>query len=306
MKDLRKFFYVVVFLAFSVSNAQTSEVNLWSGEIPNSIENSEFKEIKIYKDSVLNNTSQVSIPTIRVFKPEKPNGTSVVIFPGGGYHHLAINKEGYKVAEFLNDIGITAFVVKYRLPNDAIMKDKKIGPLQDAQEAIRFVRRKAKKLNLNDNKIGVIGFSAGGHLAATLSTSYNKSVYKVKDTISAKVDFSILIYPVISMDKSITHQGSKTNLLGKSPSKSDVIKFSNEKQVSTLTPKTFLVHATDDTSVPVENSLNYYLALKANNIPVEMHLYEKGGHGFGLGKKGTTLFWKKSCEDWLRMNNLID
>ena len=217
-----------------------------------------------------------------------------------------MNKEGYRVAEFLNHLGITALVLKYRLPNDAIMVNKNIGPLQDAQEAIRFVRRNAKVWNLDKNKIGVIGFSAGGHLAATLSTRFNEFVYKVKDDVSAKINFSILIYPVISMENSITHQGSKNNLLGKSASKQKIETFSNEKQVSSITPKTFLVHATDDTSVPVENSLQYYLALKANKIPVEMHIYEKGGHGFGLGKSGTSLNWSSHLKNWLQENQFAN
>ena len=294
-------FYMMI---FSIQ-AQSTEFNLWEDEIPNSIKNENYKEIKIYKDSILDKTSQVSVPTITVFKPTNPNGTAVIIFPGGGYRHLAINKEGTKVAEWLNSKGITAFVLKYRLPNDAIMVDKSIAPLQDAQEAIRFVRRKSKEFNLNKDKIGVLGFSAGGHLAATLSTQFNRKVYSLSDKTSAKPSFSILIYPVISMDEAITHQGSKNNLLGISPSKEKAAKFSNETQVDNATPKTFLVHATDDTSVRVENTLKYYLALKANNIPVEMHIYEKGGHGFGLGKESTSKFWIQACEKWLKSNALI-
>ena len=294
-------FYMMI---FSIQ-AQSTEFNLWEDEIPNSIKNENYKEIKIYKDSILDKTSQVSVPTITVFKPINPNGTAVVIFPGGGYKHLAINKEGTKVAEWLNSLGITAFVVKYRLPNDAIMVDKLIAPLQDAQEAIRFVRRKSKEFNLNEDKIGVLGFSAGGHLAATLSTQFNRKVYSLSDETSAKPSFSILIYPVISMDEAITHQGSKNNLLGISPSKEKVAKFSNETQVDNTTPKTFLVHATDDKSVPVENSIHYYLALKDHKIPVEMHIYEKGGHGFGLGKESTSKFWIQACEKWLKSNALI-
>ncbi|QOD60206.1 alpha/beta hydrolase [Polaribacter haliotis] len=306
MKKIQKVVNVVFFYVCSLCNAQSIEVNLWNGTIPNAINNSEFKEIKVFKDSILNKTSQVSVPTITIFKPEQPNGTSVVIFPGGGYKHLAINKEGYKVAKFLNNLGITAFVLKYRLPNNIIMKDKKIGPLQDAQEAIRFVRRKAEIWNLNKNKIGVIGFSAGGHLAATLSTQFNKTVYKMKDDVTSKINFSILIYPVISMEDSITHKGSKINLLGKFASKENTETFSNEKRVSTLTPKTFLVHASDDKSVPIENSLQYYLALKVNNIPVEIHIYEKGGHGFGLGKSGTSKSWTSSLINWLIENDLTN
>ena len=277
---------------------------LWNDTIPNAIENSEFKEIEIIKDSVVSSLEQVSQPTLTVFKPEKPNGTAIVICPGGGYHHLAIHKEGYKVAEWLNTLGITAFVLKYRLPNDAIMEDRTIGPLQDAQEAMRYVRRNSIKFQLKMDKIGVIGFSAGGHLAATLSTKYDKEVYKAEDNISARPDFSILIYPVISMQDSITHQGSKTNLLGEHPSEEKIEEFSNEKQVTELTPKTFLVHATDDKSVPVENSIQYYLAIKKHTVSAEMHIYEKGGHGFGLGRNSIHP-WTKACENWLIKNSYI-
>lgn len=281
-------------------------IQLWEGAIPYATENSEFKEIEILKDSVVSRLEQVSQPTLTVFKPEISNGTAVVIFPGGGYHHLAINKEGYKVAEWLNTLGITAFVLKYRLPNDAIMKDKSIGPLQDAQKALRYVRAKAEEWQIKPNKIGVIGFSAGGHLAATLSTQYYKNVYDTENTISAKPDFSILIYPVISMKESVTHQGSKMNLLGESPSKEKIKNFSNELQVDIATPPTFLVHATDDKSVPVQNSLDYYSALKAHKIPVEMHIYQSGGHGFGLGSIATLHSWTIACTIWLKANMWMD
>lgn len=297
---------VVVLILFQMTinlNAQSCEVNLWEKDIPNSVINSNYEEVQVFEDSILVKVSQVKIPTLTIFKPKTPNETTVIICPGGGYLHLSIHKEGYKVAEWLNSLGITAIVLKYRLPSDSIMQDKSIGPLQDAQEAIRYVRRNAKKWNLSENKIGIMGFSAGGHLASTLATKYDEILYKVSDSTSAKPDFSILLYPVISMDNSITHKGSKTNLLGSNPTKALIEKFSIEKQVNSLTPKTFLVHATDDKSVPVENSMNYYLALKDNNIAVEMHIYEKGGHGFGLGKESTSQFWTKDCEKWLKLNN---
>ncbi len=186
------------------------------------------------------------------------------------------------------------------------MQDKTIGPLQDAQEALRFVRRNAKKYSIDSDKIGIMGFSAGGHLASTLATHYNQNVYKVSDSTSAKPNFSILIYPVISMEEGTTHNGSKNNLLGEDASKEITVKYSNEKQVNAETPKTFLVHATDDGSVPVENSINYYLALKNNGVFAEIHLYQQGGHGFGLGVKSTSQFWAKDCENWLKINNLMD
>ena len=253
----------------------------------------------------MSGVNKVSVPTITTFFAEKSNGTAVIICPGGGYGHLAINKEGYKVAQWLNTLGISAFVLKYRLPNDLIMKEKSIAPLQDVQEAVRIVRRNAEKWHIDPNKIGVMGFSAGGHLASTAATHYDDKVYEVADKISAHPDFSILIYPVISMQEGITHMGSRNNLLGEKASAESIDKYSNEKRVDANTPKTFLVHATDDKAVPVENSINYYLALKQNKVPAEMHIYENGGHGFGLGIEGTNKYWPKDCENWLVANGYI-
>jgi len=288
-------------------NAQNATVNLWPNQIPNAKMNKDYEEIDVVKEGQLRSVSKVTVPTVSIFLPDmvKSNGTAVVICPGGGYSHLAIDKEGFKVANWLNSLGISAFVLKYRLPSDAIMEDKIIGPLQDAQEALRMVRRNAEKWHINPDRIGIMGFSAGGHLASTLSTHYDDEVYD-HDSTRAKPNFSILMYPVISMEETITHEGSRTNLLGDTPSKEMVVHFSNEQQVDSLTPPTFLVHATDDTGVPVENSINYYLALKNNAVSAEMHIYEKGGHGFGLGVKDTSQYWTEQCEHWLRVNLLIN
>lgn len=306
MKTYSCFLFFSCFWMFNCFAQEGQEViQLWSDKIPNAIDNSLFKEIEIIENSVVSSLEQVSEPTLTVFKPEKPNGTAVVIFPGGGYHHLAIKKEGYKVAEWLNTLGVTAFVLKYRLPNDAIMENKSIGPLQDAQKAMRFVRHNAGNWNLDANNIGIMGFSAGGHLAATLSTQYDKKVYEDETQTSAKPDFSILIYPVISMQDSITHQGSKSNLLGETPSEETIEVFSNETQIDAKTPTTFLVHATDDKPVPVENSIRYYLSLIQHNVSAEMHIYETGGHGFGFGKNSIHP-WTKACETWLETNQLLD
>lgn len=285
------------------SKSQVIIIPIWTNAIPDSINTTNYLEKEIIKDNQLQSTSQVTTPNLSVYLPKKElaNGSAVIIFPGGGYSHLAMYKEGKKVAEWLNSLGVTAFVLKYRLPSDLIMKDQTIGPLQDAQEAIRIIRNNAKEWNIDPSKIGVLGFSAGGHLASTLSTHYQDKVYDASK-ISARPDFSILIYPVISMEEGITHNGSKTNLLGENASKELIDKYSNEKQITSETPKTFLVHASDDKAVPVENSINYYLNLKKNNVPVEMHIYEKGGHGFGLGTKGTHTDWPKSCEKWLELN----
>lgn len=301
----------VLILLFLVAGlpcfSQNPEIPLWE-KVPGAISSVDYKEETTKdKEGNTNGISKVSQPTLTVFLADAKiaNGTSVIIFPGGGYKHLSINKEGYKVAKWLNTLGISAFVLKYRLPSDLIMKDKSIGPLQDAQQAMRTLRRNAEKWKLDPNKIGIIGFSAGGHLAATLSTQFTEKLYSPKEDISARPDFSILIYPVISMQEGITHKGSKTNLLGENPNVEMTDKYSNEKQVTSTTPKTFIVHATDDKAVPVENSINYYLALKQNKIPVEMHIYENGGHGFGLGVEGTNKNWSKACENWLIDNGFI-
>lgn len=291
----------------SLTFSQNKEILLWD-KIPGAIEAADYKqEPRLDDKGNITGIRKVTEPTLKVFLADNKNSknAAVIICPGGAYSLLSHDKEGDKVAEWFKSIGISAFVLKYRLPSDVIMKDKTIGPLQDAQEAIRTLRRRAQEWNLDPAKIGVIGFSAGGHLASTLSTHYNDKVYDSKDNISARPDFSILVYPVISMEDAITHKGSKENLLGKNPSIEMIGNYSNEKQVTAETPKTFLAHATDDKAVPVENSINYYLALKQHQVPVEMHIYENGGHGFGLGTQGTNKNWPKACEKWLVSNGFI-
>lgn len=301
-----KYSTLILCFAATMLHAQDKLVPIWPNGIPGAITNPNYIENATFDElNTIQGLNKISQPDLTVFLADSitANGTSVIICPGGGYSHLAINKEGYKVAEWLNTLGISAFVLKYRMPTNETMENKTVGPLQDAQEAVRIVRRNAEQWNLNPNKIGVLGFSAGGHLASTIATHYTDEVYPTNDETSAKPDFSILIYPVISMENGITHNGSKLNLLGENPSPEIISKYSNEKQIDVNTPPTFLVHATDDTAVPVENSINYYLALKNNKVPVEMHIYQNGGHGFGLGIEGTSTNWSKSCEDWLIANN---
>jgi len=304
-----RFVFAILFLFFTsgnLLNAQDKILNVWEGIIPGVIENSSIKE-EIIQTERGDRTKNVITPTLSVYLPHKEitNGTAVVICPGGGYGRLAIPEEGTAVAKWLNKFGITAFVLKYRLPNDAIMKNKSIGPLQDVQESIRLVRRNAVEWNINPDKIGVMGFSAGGHLAATASTLYNDNVYE-HDKTSARPDFSILIYPVASMQEEITHGGSRENLLGKSPDENLVEHFSNELHVNENTPPAFLVHSADDKSVPVQNSINYFLSLKKFNIPSELHIYEKGGHGYGLAENGgSESHWTETCINWLKMHGFI-
>ncbi len=307
MRNLIAVTCMYVLILASISNAQKEVINIWKGKIPDSIENKNYKEEDLSNAEGIYQIRRVKVPTLSIFLRPKENsdGTAVVICPGGGYMHLAFTKEGIEVAKWLNSIGVAAFVLKYRLPSDQIMKDKTIGPLQDAQEAMRIVRRKAKEWNIDPNKIGIMGFSAGGHLAATLCTHYNAKVYD-SDTTSAKPDFSILLYPVISMKPGITHYGSMESLLGKNPTKEKIDWFSNELQVNKNTPPAFLALAGDDNVVPIQNSIDYFLALKKYKIPGELHIFNQGGHGFGLGKKGTTQSnWSLLCKAWMKVMGFL-
>ncbi len=308
MMKIMKFIAILIVMFYSnnLVKSQTKTIKLWLNNAPGTPINKGLAHKEFHDDRFW--TYNVTEASIDVYLPvkEKNSGTAIIICPGGGYGFLAMGHEGKDVAQWLNDNGITGIVLKYRLPNDTIMENKSIGPLQDAQEAMRLTRRNAKVWNINPNKIGIMGFSAGGHLASTLSTQYNEKVYN-SDTTSAGPDFSILIYPVISMKTGITHGGSRTNLLGNSPSIELINKFSNETRVNASTPPAFLVHAMDDGLVPCENSIDYAMALRKNNIPVELHLYQQGGHGFGLAlaSKNTEHYWPDACIAWLKSNGFL-
>lgn len=245
--------------------------------------------------------SKISKPTLSIFlaPKEKANGTAVIIYPGGGYGIVAAGHEGTDIAKKFNEMGITAFVVKYRIPNSETMINPEIGPLQDAQQAIKIVRESAREYNINPNRIGIMGFSAGGHLASTAGTHFDKAVIANTNNTSLRPDFMLLIYPVISFTDSLTHKGSRDNLIGKNPSAQKIKEYSNEMQVTNKTPPTFLVHASDDDAVKPENSIAFYLALIKNKVDAEMHLYESGGHGFGLNLKNKNEQWMERCKNWM-------
>jgi acetyl esterase/lipase len=227
-----------------------------------------------------------------------------VICPGGAYAVLAYDHEGIQVAKWFAARGVTAAILKYRLPHSDIMSDKAVGPLQDAQEAIRHLRRRAAELHLDPTRIGIMGFSAGGHLAASASTRHAEAVYTPSDTTSARPDFSILCYAVISLQEGLAHKGSAENLLGPTPYKQELDRASNELRVDASTPPAFLVHSQDDKAVPVQNSIQYYLALTRQGVAGELHLHEKGGHGYGLGvNPGSPAHWTKDLEAWLQRHN---
>jgi len=282
-------------------------VKLYPGVIPGSKPApADFKETAPVGDDGIIRISKVSEPTLTVFLPskEKATGAAVIICPGGGYGILAINHEGYNVAKRFNDIGVAAFVLKYRLPNDAIMVDKSFGPLLDAEQAIYLVRGQANKWNVDPAKIGIMGFSAGGHLASTLTVHYNDVKIENKEKLNLRPDFSILIYPVISFIES-PHTGSANNLAGANATQAQKEYFSNEKHVTPQTPPTFLVHANDDNGVPVQNSIIFNQALVANKVKAEMHLYQGGGHGFGLNNKTTSDDWFERLTNWMKSNKFL-
>lgn len=284
-------------------------ITLYTNSIPGSKTATDYKEVATTgKDGVIR-VSKVTTPTLTVFKPTSGTNAhaAVIICPGGGYGILAFNKEGTAIAKRLASWGLTAFVLKYRLPADQIMEDKSVGPLMDAERAIALIRSEAGKWDVSPDKIGIMGFSAGGHLAASLSTLYNKDVLGNARPLhtSLRPDFSILGYPVISMQKEITHMGSRKALLGNTPNQALVDQFSCELQVTDSTPRTFIVLADDDNGVPPANSLRYVEALQAHHVPVELHMYQNGGHGFGGHNKQSPDDWMKRLKHWLEHNKLI-
>ena len=301
MKTKLLFLYLII--TFSNIVAQGKVVNLWN-TIPNS---KETTETEIIKTGDITRIYAVKKPTLEIFLPSKRNATdkAIIICPGGGYHFLAYDWEGTDMAKWFNSKGITAFILKYRLPSSKSLITSYKAPLQDAQRAIRWVRFNAKKLNIDPNKIGVIGYSAGGHVASTLGTQFNTpNNFKEEpmDTISARPSFMALIYPVITMKDNYVHKGSRKNLLGKNPTKELIEQYSNELHVTKNTPPSFLVHASNDNVVPVENSLQFYKSLNDKGVKVEMHIYPTGKHGFSLAinKKGYLHTWLDRLDDWLK------
>lgn len=293
--------------AFMVSILATAQqkdpIPLYTGAIPNSKPApADYKE-EVRPDGLID---KVVTPTLLPYFPEKgkANGAAVIICPGGGYAVLAYNHEGKDVAKRFAENGVTAFVLKYRLPSDKIMQDRSIGPLQDAQRALQLVHENAAKWGIDPAKIGILGFSAGGHLAATATTHYNTPVIPVTDSLSIKPDFSILVYPVISMGE-FTHQGSKEFLIGKNPTQQTVDAFSNEKQVKPDMCPAFIVHSQDDAVVPIQNALLFYEAMTENKVKGVLDTYQSGGHGYGTNNKTTTEDWFENCLKWLKQNKMI-
>ncbi|MBA9079186.1 alpha/beta hydrolase [Rufibacter quisquiliarum] len=299
-----------VLFAFSsasvYSQTRPMELPLYEGPVPNEVagKNEEQLEVRPNKSQSI---TRVRTPTLTVFLPAqgKANGTAVVICPGGGYAKLAFSHEGTDVARKFAEQGVAAFVLKYRLPDATVSSKPEVAPLQDAQRALLVVRQRAKEWGVNPERVGIMGFSAGGHLASTAGTHFTQAQVANPQNLSVKPDFMLLLYPVISGDSAMSHKGSFSNLLGKKPTAEKLREYSNERQVTAQTPPAFLVHASDDKTVPVHNSLVFYQALLQHNIPAELHLYQRGGHGFGLNNKTTKDDWFASCLHWLDSNSLL-
>jgi len=274
----------------ALANAEIKTVRLWTGDAPGAL----GKEDR-------------DIPTLAIYPapPERAAGTAVVVCPGGGYGGLAMDHEGKQIAEWLNGLGISAFVLKYRLGP----RYRHPAPLMDAQRAIRTVRHRAQTYGVSENRIGIWGFSAGGHLASTAATRFDKGDPNSADAIdrvSSRPDFAILAYPVISFITEYTHKGSKRNLLGEPADEKLAASLSNDTQVTPETPPAFLFHTNEDTGVPPENSVLFYLALRKAGVPAEMHIYEKGKHGVGLAPADPILSsWAGRLSDWFQTRGLL-
>ncbi|KAA0988790.1 alpha/beta hydrolase [Dyadobacter sp. UC 10] len=282
--------------------AQTEiEIPLYASKVPNSIPATQPEKRTFNAAGQLTALSKVIAPRLIVFRPAAANGTGIIICPGGGYRNLNIENVRF-IAQRLNKMGITAFVLTYRLPADSLMVDKSVGAMQDIQQAFRVVRKMAAEWKLS--RIGVWGSSAGGHLAAMAATHWNKAYETGKDTANLRPDFAVLAWPVITFNGSDAHKGSVQNLLGSNATEAQIREFSPEESVDAQTPPTFLVHAGDDPTVSFQNSMLFYQALKKQKVPTELHIYEEKTHGFGINPE-VKHSWMSQLEIWLTNRGLI-
>jgi len=285
--------------AAGLASAANNVIPLWPEGVPGKREIGPEKVGNGY-------TSNVSEATLTMVAPavDHPNGTAVIICPGGGYVRMATAREGDQYANWLGTLGVTAFVLKYRMQEYGHP-----APLQDVLRAVRTLRARAAEFGIRPDRIGVMGSSAGGHLAASAGTLFDSPLGRTGaplDSVSARPDFLMLMYPVITMQDPAAHAGSRKSLLGATPSADNVTLMSLEKQVTPATPPTLLIHTQEDTAVPVENSILFYQALTKAKVPAEMYLFEHGGHGMGMREGlGTSSLWPRRAEEWLRDRGLL-
>jgi acetyl esterase/lipase len=297
---MKKFILATMISCISALACANPVIPLWPEGVPGARANIGAEQLK---DGRISNVSE---PTLTLVGPavDRPNGTAVIICPGGGYVRLSADREGTQYANWLSGLGVTSFVLKYRMQEFGHP-----APLQDVLRAVRMVRSRAKEFGIDPARIGVMGSSAGGHLAASAGTLFDLPAGRTGaalDATSGRPDFLMLMYPVITMDPAAAHMGSRVALLGKSPSAELVAQMSLEKQVTAATPPTLLIHTQEDQSVPVENSILFYQALTKARVPAEMYLFEHGGHGMGMKDGlGTSSEWPRRAEEWLRTRGLL-
>ena len=300
---MRSWITALLLLATAGALAQTGVVALWPGGLPTPAAQSRQAGPERVDGERISNVSE---PTLTVYPAsyDRPARTAVIICPGGGYEFLSFTREGHQYAQWLSGLGVTAFVLKSRLSGYGHP-----APLQDVLRAVRLVRSQAAKYGVAPDRIGVMGSSAGGHLAASASTLYDNPAGRAGDAldaVSARPDFAILMYPVIAMEAPVTHQGSRNALLGAAPPQQLVELMSVHKQVTAATPPTLLFHSQDDGLVPAENSILYFQALTRARVPAELHVFELGGHGMAMRPgQGTASDWPRRAEEWLRARKLI-
>lgn len=294
-----KYCIIYIFSILMITNTMNAQYKPLYKSTPNQIVVPNEEREDPFEGIII--VSKVTEPAYQYFRVKEDNikRPCVIIYPGGAYFILASGHEGVEVAKFFNSIGVNAMVVKYRIPNDNAQVDKSIAPLQDAQQAMLLARSNAATWGIDANKIGILGFSAGGHLAASLSSHYADVKIDNPLNISLRPNFQILIYPVITM-KDFGHIGSKENLIGKNPTDAQVQYYSNELNVNDQTPPAFIVHAKNDDAVPVQNAYEYDKALKANKVASTLFLFEKGGHGFGMKNPTASEQWTTPLIAWLR------
>jgi acetyl esterase/lipase len=305
-KVLTKIGLLICIIFFTMSTSLAQYQPLYK-TIPNNIP-SKNQEAESSSTGILI-IEKVSMPSYQYFRVANDNTKRpcVIICPGGGYSILAAGHEGSDLAKYFNSIGVNALVLKYRIPNDANQIDKTIAPLQDAQQAILLARTNAGSWGIDKNKIGIMGFSAGGHLASSLATHYSDVKIENPSSVSLRPDFQILIYPVISFGPE-GHEGSRINLIGNAndeKTKKAIDYFSSEKQITKNSPPAFLVHSKDDDAVTVANATHYYNNLIANKVPAEIYLYEKGGHGYGMKNPTSEILWTSVMKTWMQKSKII-
>ena len=294
-------FFITIFWLADLT-AQNKVLKVWPGGAPN--DNGITEPEILFSNTHVRNVSEAEI---FVYLPPKDRntGAAIVICPGGGYSFEAMDYEGYDIAKWLNTLGVAGIVLKYRLPNG-----HHEVPLSDGTQAIRIIRQNAEEWGINPTKVGIAGFSAGGHLASTVGTHFdygNKSSANIVDNFSSRPDFMLLVYPVISLNEEFGHMGSRTNLIGEGNNWELVKKYSNELQVTSQTPPAFIVVANDDGLVPARNSVEFYLALNNNNVPAELHVFAEGDHGFFMKKDFLPVRnWPNMFIDWMKAMEIIE